>query len=196
MVGRKGLLDWFVLKTNRSKSEQICTNQSIPVNKKRKSEQLGRKRGSRNKSEQIGVNPFCRPQTGGSELSRLQIPIQMPTRMFLSSGALSTKKKKFKEEIRSSCVILWKSCHSRRFATCCFPHLQFVNKFPRFWPSQTDWNRLKLIEANWKWRIECRRCQRVSLGPWKYQLMDRSSWNQRKWFHKSKESLRTLNFPR
>ena len=29
------------------------------------------------------------------------------------------------------------------------PHLPVVNKFLRFWPSQTDWNWLKLTEAGW-----------------------------------------------
>ena len=37
--------------------------------------------------------------------------------------------------------------HIRR----CFPHLPVVYKFLRFWPSQTDWNWLKLTETDWKW---------------------------------------------
>ena len=41
--------------------------------------------------------------------------------------------------------------------TCCFPHLLVVNKFLRFWPSQTDWNWSKLTEIDWNWLklIEC-----------------------------------------
>ena len=34
---------------------------------------------------------------------------------------------------------------------CCFPHLPVVNKFLRFWASQTDWNWLKLIKIDWSW---------------------------------------------
>ena len=58
---KSGLPDLFssVLKTNRNTSEQIGTNRGIPENKQRK-------------SEQIGLNPFCRPQTGGSEHQALE----------------------------------------------------------------------------------------------------------------------------
>ena len=38
-----------------------------------------------------------------------------------------------------------------RLVRCCFPHLPVVNKFLRFWPSQTDWNWLKLIRIDWSW---------------------------------------------
>ena len=34
---------------------------------------------------------------------------------------------------------------------CCFPHLPVVNKFLRFWLSQTDWNWVKLIRIDWNW---------------------------------------------
>ena len=33
----------------------------------------------------------------------------------------------------------------------CFPHLPVVNKLLRFWPSQADWNWLKLKETDWTW---------------------------------------------
>ena len=56
--------------TNRKKTEQIRTHRGIPENEERKSEQIGRNGANRNKSEQIGVTPFCRPQIGGSDLSR------------------------------------------------------------------------------------------------------------------------------
>ena len=38
-----------------------------------------------------------------------------------------------------------------RTVTCSLPHLPVVNKFLRFWPSQTDWNWLKLIKIDWNW---------------------------------------------
>ena len=40
---------------------------------------------------------------------------------------------------------------SGQMVTCYFPHLPVVNKFLRFWPSQTDWNWLKLIKTDWSW---------------------------------------------
>ena len=43
-------LCWKRIGTNRKKSEQIGTNQGIPENKERKSKQIGRKLGNRNKS--------------------------------------------------------------------------------------------------------------------------------------------------
>ena len=35
--------------------------------------------------------------------------------------------------------------------TCCFLDLLVFNEFLRFWPSQTDWNWLKLTETDWWW---------------------------------------------
>ena len=48
---------------NRNKSEQI------PENKERKLEQIGRKRGDRNESEQIGVTPLLPTKPGAPRLT-------------------------------------------------------------------------------------------------------------------------------
>ena len=54
-------LFWKQIGTNRKKTEQIGTNRGIPENKERKSEQIGRKRGNRNKS---GWPPSADPKPG------------------------------------------------------------------------------------------------------------------------------------
>ena len=72
-------LFWFVLKTNRNKSEENGTNRGIPENKERKSEQIGRKRGNRNKSGwPLSADPKAGAPLQLEAFSRIKRAIRSP----------------------------------------------------------------------------------------------------------------------
>ena len=71
--------------------EQIGTNQLISDSKERKSEQIRRKPGNQNTSEQIGETPFWRHQIGGSIF--LHPIVRNPRLKLVSSGGSSAQQK-------------------------------------------------------------------------------------------------------
>ena len=55
-------------RTGGNKSEENGANQNKSGHCRKQGAQIGTNRKKTGKSEQIGVTPFCRPQSGGSDL--------------------------------------------------------------------------------------------------------------------------------
>ena len=69
----------------------------------------------------------------------------------------------------------------KRKVKCCFPHLPVVNKFLRFWLSQTDWNWLKLIRIDWNWLKLVENDRKSIEMDWKVdENLEENHWNRLK----------------